>query len=182
MKEPVNEAVNEPNQEAESSASLKKSLVQRLQVYSRRRALAIFAGWLGLAVALGLLIGGGYLHRNSIVRTWPQAATLYAALKIPINPLGMTLQNVTYAHGYENGLPVLAIQGEIVNISGRMVEVPKIRVELKDAQNKQLYQWSFALDESQLPPSARAHFITRLSSPPADARHLEVRFAANENR
>lgn len=148
----------------------------------RRRAIQMLAGWAGLGLVLALFLGGGYLWRNSIVRAWPQTATLYAALGVAVNPLGMMLRNVTYNHSYENGLPVLTIRGEIVNITNERIMVPEISVQLKDARNKELYGWNFSLDRPQLPPKAKARFITRLSSPPAEARHLEVRFARGNQR
>ncbi len=148
----------------------------------RRRAIRMLAGWAGLGLVLTLFLGGGYLWRNSMVRAWPQTATLYAALGVAVNPLGMTLRNVTYDHSYENGLPVLAIRGEIVNITNERLMVPAISVQLKDARNQELYSWSFSLDQPRLPPKAKARVITRLSSPPAEARHLEVRFASGNQR
>ena len=36
--------------------------------------------------------------------------------------------------------------------------------------------WTFTLDEKELAPGKSASFITRLSSPPPEARDLEVRF------
>ncbi len=83
---------------------------------------------------------------------------------------------MTYERQDENGLPVLAIKGEVVNVSGETKRVPRIRVGLRDENQQELYHWTFALAESELKPATKAEFTTRLSSPPAGARDLEVRF------
>jgi hypothetical protein len=52
-----------------------------------------------------------------------------------------------------------------------------VRVTLSDAGNHELYHWNFKPDATTLKPGQQIPFTTRLSSPPAAARHLEVRFA-----
>jgi hypothetical protein len=75
---------------------------------------------------------------------------------------------------------VLAISGEVVNVSGETKRVPRLRVGLRDEHQQELYHWTFALAESELKPDARATFTTRLSSPPPAARDLEVRFVETD--
>jgi hypothetical protein len=52
-----------------------------------------------------------------------------------------------------------------------------VRVTLSDAGNHELYHWTFKPNATVLKPGQSVPFVTRLSSPPAAARHLEVRFA-----
>ena len=83
---------------------------------------------------------------------------------------------MSYERQDENGLPVLAIKGMVVNVSDETKAVPRVRVGLLDEKQKELYHWTFALAESELKPKEKASFVTRLSSPPVGARDLEVRF------
>ena len=83
---------------------------------------------------------------------------------------------MTYEPQEENGLPVLAVKGEVLNISGETRRVPRLRVGLRDEKQQELYHWTFALTESELKADGKASFTTRLSSPPPAARGLEVRF------
>jgi hypothetical protein len=52
-----------------------------------------------------------------------------------------------------------------------------VRVTLSDVGNHELYHWTFKPNATVLKPGQAVPFTTRLSSPPAAARHLEVRFA-----
>ena len=83
---------------------------------------------------------------------------------------------MSYERQDENGLPVLAVKGEVLNISGETRRVPRLRVGLRDEKQQELYHWTFALTESELKADSKASFTTRLSSPPPAARDLEVRF------
>ena len=66
----------------------------------------------------------------------------------------------------------------IVNTGSRELPVPQtVRVTLSDGANNELYHWTFKPDTTMLKPGQSVPFVTRLSSPPAAARHLEVRFA-----
>jgi hypothetical protein len=46
-----------------------------------------------------------------------------------------------------------------------------------DDAKRELYHWTFDAGVPTLKPGAETPFTTRLSSPPADARNLNVRFA-----
>jgi hypothetical protein len=78
----------------------------------------------------------------------------------------------------EDGVVVLAITGRIINNGRRELPVPpRIRVTLSDVSNHEIYHWTFGSGAATLKPGQSLPFVTRLSSPPAASRHLEVRFA-----
>ena len=77
--------------------------------------------------------------------------------------------------------PSEQITGRIVNKGSRELPVPQdIRVTLSDASNHELYHWNFAPGIQTLKAGQSSVFRTRLSNPPATARHLEVRFAKDD--
>ncbi|MGV8997407.1 MAG: zinc-ribbon domain-containing protein [Parvibaculaceae bacterium] len=146
-------------------------------VASMRRGRVVGAiGWVLLVLFVAGTIYSVVQYRREIAAFWPSTAKLYEAAGAPINLVGFELTKVTYERQDENGLPVLAIKGEVVNVSGETKRVPRIRVGLRDENQQELYHWTFALPESELKSAAKAEFTTRLSSPPAGARDLEVRF------
>ncbi|MES1989959.1 MAG: zinc-ribbon domain-containing protein [Pseudomonadota bacterium] len=146
-------------------------------VASMRRGRVVGAiGWVVLVLFVAGTIYSVVQYRREIAAFWPSTARLYEAAGAPINLVGFELAKVTYERQDENGLPVLAIKGEVVNVSGETKRVPRIRVGLRDENQQELYHWTFALAESELKPATKAEFTTRLSSPPAGARDLEVRF------
>ena len=72
---------------------------------------------------------------------------------------------------------MLSVTGKVVNISNKEQPVPEIRVVLFDDAKHELYQWTFDAGVPTLKPGSESAFVTRLSSPPAEARNLDVRFA-----
>ncbi len=142
----------------------------------RRGKTLTAAGWVVLILFVAATLGTGYFYRTDIAALWPATTKVYAALGEPINLRGLEFRNVSYERQTEEGLPVLAVSGEVVNVSGERVTLPRLRVGLLDAKQKELYHWTFALSETQLPPNETASFVTRLSSPPPEARDIEVRF------
>ena len=70
----------------------------------------------------------------------------------------------------------------IVNNADRELPVPQtVIVTLSDAGNHELYHWPFKPGAQSLKPKQSIPFFTRLSSPPAAARRLEVRLPPMEN-
>ncbi|MDO8288170.1 MAG: DUF3426 domain-containing protein [Parvibaculum sp.] len=160
--------------QAETGGKLRRYLND---VASMRRGRVFGAiGWVLLVLFVAGTIFSVVQYRREIAIFWPSTIELYEAAGAEINLVGFELSQVSYERQDENGLPVLAIKGEVVNISGETKRVPRIRVGLRDENQQELYHWTFALPESELKPDAKAVFTTRLSSPPAGARDLEVRF------
>ena len=142
--------------------------------------LAVAAGWTLLALFVGGTAYGFSSYKTDIVRLWPATATLYAAFNDPVDLRGMEFQQVAYKHVYEDGVPVLSISGQVVNVSDARLSVPKVRVGLRDENKKELYYWTFGLPETALEPEQSAEFITRLSAPPVAAKDLEITFVTPE--
>jgi predicted Zn finger-like uncharacterized protein len=142
--------------------------------------LAVAAGWAGLIL---VVLGIGYAavrYREEIAMIWPQSAGVYSSLGLKIDGRGIRFDHVSYRRENENGQTVLAVTGDIVNSGTRELPVPQnILVTLSDGANHELYRWNFTPDVQTLKPGQSSPFNTRLSSPPAGARHLEVRFGPN---
>jgi hypothetical protein len=134
------------------------------------------AGWVLLVLFVAGTIYGVVQYRKEIAAFWPSTTKLYAAAGAPINLLGLEFRNISYERQHENGLPVLAVKGSVVNVGDEAKTLPRLRVSLRDAKQQELYHWTFALAEKELQPKQAANFTTRLSSPPVDARDIEVRF------
>ncbi len=142
-----------------------------------KRIVSIMKGWGTLAAAILLFAGISVYYRINIVKTFPASAQLYEWLDMPVNVRGMSFANVVYKNDFENGLPILAIKGEVVNLTNEQKTLPRVRLGLVDATNRELYHWSVRVDNKPLGPNGRVKFVTRLASPPAGAQGLVVRFA-----
>ncbi|HEY1838013.1 MAG TPA: DUF3426 domain-containing protein [Rhizomicrobium sp.] len=140
--------------------------------------IGMIAGWLGLVILI-LVIGWCALaYRQQIATAWPQAGSLYSALGMSVNTRGLDFVDVALHRQSEDGRPVWAVTGKLVNVSGQDQTVPPIEVMLTDKNKRVLYHWRFNSGVAVLKPGQTAAFLTRLSSPPTGARHLELRFAA----
>jgi len=181
LEENVDDARDEDSEEdlksqAQRLVSAAQEIKSGRQQYNKQMTSAL-AGWGVLAATIMVVAGLSVFYRYSIVKTLPGSARLYAQLGLPVNLRGMSFANVVYTRDFENGLPILAIKGEVVNLSDEQKTLPRVRFGLLDATDQELYYWTVKVDKKPIGPNARVKFVTRLASPPAAAQGLIVRFA-----
>jgi predicted Zn finger-like uncharacterized protein len=133
-----------------------------------RPALAFFAVVGLFAVILGA--------RATIVSTVPSLAGLYAAIGFPVNLRGLEFRKVTTKREMQDGIPVLVIDGEVVNVARHPVEIPRVRLAVLGAGGQELYSWTTLLQRSILGDHEKVPFRSRLASPPPGGQQVMVRF------
>lgn len=143
--------------------------------------LGLAIGWMALFAIVGGACWAGVHFRQDIASLWPQSATLYRAVGLKVNTLGIEIHNRLAQFETENGQSVLLITGNVVNITSHELSVPPIRVSLSDDDRRELYHWNFSSSVATLGPGQSAAFRTRLPSPPLTARHIELRFSERGN-
>jgi len=148
---------------------------KRPSTWPRRIGLGL--GWAGLALIVLSIGMAASLYRQQIVEAWPQTASLYAKLGMSVNAGGLEFGDVKYHMETQDGQAVLEVTGTLTNVTKADMPVPQIRVALSGEDKRELYHWTFAPDVMTLHPGQSTHFATRLTSPPAAARHLDLRFA-----
>lgn len=137
--------------------------------------IAVAAGWLALVAVIVLIGFSAVRYRQEIATVWPQSTAFYSALGLPVR--GLDFRDLHSSRRMENGQAVLVVTGTIVDDSAIELAVPQtIRIILSDAKNHEVYRWTFAPDVTLLKPGQSTKFVTRLASPPATARHLEIHF------
>jgi predicted Zn finger-like uncharacterized protein len=182
--EPVPEAqlqapvVSAPQPPDTGLAPLADARPVRRPVSRRSSGAAVQAASWAVLVFLAVFVGWATVQfRQPVVDLWPQTAALYNALGLPVTVRGITLSNIAYQQQVEDGQPVLSVTGKVVNASDRELPVPIIRVVLTDDAKHEVYHWTFDVGVPTLKPGAESSFVTRLSSPPPEARNLNIRFA-----
>jgi predicted Zn finger-like uncharacterized protein len=125
-----------------------------------------------LAVAVGLLAG-----RESVARTVPSAARLYAAIGLPVNPTGLELKAVRSELVVDGADKLLVVEGEILNVATRDVGVPALELSVRGPDGLSLYTWTNEAPRKTLAAAESARFKARLASPPSEGREVLVRFA-----
>jgi predicted Zn finger-like uncharacterized protein len=140
--------------------------------------LGIGFGWALLAAVVLGVLWSGISYRQSIADLWPQSSSLYAAMGMRVNTLGLEFRDKTAHYESEGDQPVLVITGHLLNTTSRELSVPAIRVSLMDQARRELYHWNFTPDVTTLAPGQLATFRTQMTGPPAGASNIELRFAA----
>src|SRR5262249_24999184 len=143
----------------------------------RRRALrrpppALATAIVVMAAILAAIITG----RTTVVRLFPQTASLFAAVSLPVNLRGLTFEGVKSTQDSKDGVAVLGGDGAIVNVTRRLVEVPRLRFAMRNGAGQEVYAWTALPARPELGPGERMEFHTRLAAPPTDGRDVIVRF------
>lgn len=125
-----------------------------------------------MLVACAALIG----LRKDVVRHAPQLASMYASIGLPVNLRGLEFAEVKIGNEIHDGVPVLVIEGAVVNKVTMPVDVPRLRFALRNASGAELYSWTAQPGRPALEPGARLPFRSRLASPPAESHDVQVRF------
>jgi len=129
-----------------------------------------------LAAVLAIIVSFGIVSRESFVRAAPELATLYEAAGLPVNLRGLEFQSIRTRQEIQDGITVLAIEGEIGNVANRAVELPRVRLSVLGDKGVEIYSWTALLPKSVLYPHESVPFKSRLASPPAEGREIMVRF------
>jgi predicted Zn finger-like uncharacterized protein len=132
---------------------------------------------LPMAFVVLIVIHGALLGwRAEVVKVAPQTAPLYAAIGLPVNLRGLTFANVTTVTQTHDGVPMLVVEGAIASASSHSVEVPRLRLSVRNGKGHEVYAWTELPERTVLAPREILTFRSRLASPPPDARDVVVRF------
>jgi predicted Zn finger-like uncharacterized protein len=146
------------------------------QAESRTR-LALVAGLGALTIFFGTFFWAAIAFRQEIATVWPQSESLYALINLPVNAQGLAFEEITQERVTENGESVMQISGRVINVSERELSVPAIHVSLRDAEEHEIYGWTFNAGVATLGPGQSSPFLARLPNPPAEAVRTELGFA-----
>jgi len=126
--------------------------------------------------AMGALVVALLVWRAEMVRLMPQTAAFYRMVGLDVNLRGVQFREVQVTTETVEGKPVLVISGVIVGENRKPVDLPRLRFAVRDAQGAEIYAWNSVLDQPVLQPGERAAFKSRLASPPAEGRSIDIRF------
>jgi hypothetical protein len=168
-----------PEQLAEPPADVESAAARQAQIAQPRPARRRARGQGGLALLIVGLIGvvtALIAWRAHIVRAVPQSAGFYAAIGLPVNLRGLAFEAVKTSDETQDGVPVLVVAGEIVNVARRTVQVPRLRFALRNAAGVEVYAWTALPEQQVLGVNQRTAFRSRLASPPTGVGEVVVRF------
>jgi predicted Zn finger-like uncharacterized protein len=130
------------------------------------------SAFVGLIIANAIIIG----WRADFVRAMPQTASFYAFIGMPVNLRGLDFDSLTTATEQHEGVPILVVEGNIVNDTNKTADVPHVRFAVRNAARQEIYSWTAVPSRTMLPPGEAIAFHSRHASPPPDAHDVLVRF------
>jgi len=180
---PLNVGADEFAEQPAAPAADVESVAARRQ---RRRKNARGSAWplslfqsgiLALVVVDAVLIG----WRADVVRALPQTASFYAMVGLPVNLRGLDFDEIKTTTEQHEGVQILVVEGNIVNDSRKLADVPRIKFILRNAARQEIYSWTAVPSTGMLPPGQAVAFRSRLASPPPDGRDVVVRFVTRRD-
>jgi len=163
------------------SDEIENFAARRKRLQARRRQARQSSRWTALILVLFAfnvaLIGA----RSEVVRFFPQTASLFAAVGLPVNLRNLKFENMRIAKEAQEGLSSVVVEGTIVSIGNRVVEVPRLRFAARDTAGQEVYTWTALPGRSILGPGEKLDFRSRFVSPPENAVDVMVRFAGGQD-
>jgi hypothetical protein len=95
---------------------------------------------------------------------------------LPVNLRGLAFDGIVTTTEQHEGVPILVVEGNIVNAARKVEDVPRLKFVVRNAARQEIYSWTAVPSRTLLPPGEAVAFRTRLASPPPEARDLLLRF------
>jgi predicted Zn finger-like uncharacterized protein len=127
---------------------------------------------LGLAAIIVVLVG----WRADVVRLLPQTASFYSVIGLGVNLRGLEFENIKTSREIHDGIPVMVVEGEIVSVSRKAVDIPRLRFGVRNGLGAEIYNWTAMPSRTLAAPGDRVPFRSRLASPPLETHDISVRF------
>lgn len=127
-------------------------------------------------IAMATLSLGLIIWRAEVVRVMPQTASFFKMLGFGVNLRGLDFANVRMSTETVNGASVLVIEGDVIPLVRKPMELPRLRFAVRNAKGQEIYAWNAVLEQPALAVDEKVAFRSRLASPPAEAREVAVRF------
>jgi predicted Zn finger-like uncharacterized protein len=141
-----------------------------------REAAAVGVVWAGMAASLAVLVAMAVVFRGNVVDLWPKSAAAYASVGLPVNRVGLSLEQVRAEPALQDGHAALSVSGVMRNIEDRTVMAPPLTVVLLSPDGHRVGGKIAAAQDPAIPPGETRHFAIVLLDPPANAKTLEVAF------
>ena len=134
-----------------------------------------------MGAGFALVLGAMVIFRGDVVRVWPRAASAYASVGLPVNPVGLTIEDVQFQHALQDGHPSLVVSGVLRNIRPQAVVSPPLAIALVDKRGKALTSRTVSPGDPRMEPGDTRRFIVSFLDPPMFASDIELVFASGQS-
>ena len=137
------------------------------------------------ALLVLILVGGtsaAFVFRDLVVHHFPPANMVFKMVGLPANTLGYGLkiyEPETFLDINKNK-KVLGITGQIMNETGKPIEIPLLKAILLGSKGENVKSWTFEAKQPRIDPGEKIKYETSLSNPPSGATGLQITFTRAE--
>jgi predicted Zn finger-like uncharacterized protein len=141
----------------------------------RRRRGRTGTFWPTTIVIIIVLIAAALIGRRQVVAQFPHTAPVYAFLGLPVTrpAIGLAIRKIEPTRSADG----LVIEGEVANTGQEPRTVPRLRVALRNARDKDVQAKVIAPPKGWLKPGEVEHFRTVFERPNETATGVVVTFA-----
>lgn len=168
--------IHEPEHEIRRLIDASREAQETFRAMRTKRQKMV-AAWAGLALVATTPAAFALAFPETTVSIAPASISLYDWIGRDVNVYGLDIRKVETQHLLIDGQRIIAVKGEIANISGNQRKIPWLRFELRDAKGNEVYTWQLDTNARPLQPGENTNFVTRVASPPETAGRIEIRFA-----
>lgn len=145
----------------------------------KQQATRAIIAWSLMAAIVAALVTGAIVFRADVVRLWPQSSDAYAGVGLPVNTLGLVIEQVKVGTPFQGGRPVLSVTGAVRNVSSHAAEAPALRIDILDKAGEPVTTKIVRPIDARVPAGARRYFAIAISDPPSSAHDVQVAFEAD---
>ncbi len=157
-------------------AELESTDVTRYDVNRSRGGLATAAAWaVFFSVVSGVALAFVGL-REDIMAALPGTTGLYRSLGFQVADAGIDFADVSYRWTTSDGKPMIEVTGQVVNITDRTVPVPRVLINVRDANSTDSVKATANVPTDKLAPRQSANFTLEFLSPPKNVNQIELEF------
>lgn len=166
-------------EDGQAAAARRAQIRAEAEAAARRRRKAMVVNlsiWGGMGAMVAGLLAAAVLMRVDVVHLWPRTAGAYAAIGLPVNTIGLEIENLKVQPTLQDGHAAMAVSGALRNVADHPVVSPPLRLRMLDSEGRTLTTNIARPADATVPKGQSRHFAIIVLDTPVKARALEVGF------
>jgi hypothetical protein len=142
----------------------------------RSGGLAVIAAWAVFVSVLSGVTLALVSFRQDIMTALPGTTSLYRTIGFDIPHVGVDFADVRYRWATSGGTSMIEVTGQVVNVTGRTVQVPPVLVNVRNSGGGDAVTATASVQTKELAPRQSASFSLEFVSPPENVTQIELEF------
>lgn len=143
----------------------------------KRRRVGMIIGW-AVFILVAAALAGAIYKRDLVMARFPASTQAFELLGLASEPATTLLrvEDIKLARATQDGVPVLQIEGRIVNTGAVSRPIPTLRGILQDSSDREIQAWTFSAPAERLEGGQSVAFKTEVRQPAAAAARVSIVF------